>query len=337
MMNKGICVAGDLIVDILYPTNGWPNEGELVHIEEGISRSTGGCVSNTIVDIARLDPEMPLYAVGKIGADAEGKLIMDTLGQYKNIDLSHVSAEGISALTVVIADEATSQRTFFAYPGANGKFTEEDIDWDRLDCDIFHIGYILLLNALDTEDPEYGSRMAKLLHMAQERGMKTSVDVVSEASDRFKKFVRPALRYCDYCIINEIEAAQTTGITLRDENDELIYDNIPLALKAMKEMGVSTWAVIHSVEGGFGLDENNNYHTIKGLKLPKGYIKGTVGAGDAFCAGVLCGAEKGYTLDKAIELGTASAVVSLRAANATDGMCTEAEAMQIYNELKPNC
>ena len=333
-MGKGICVAGNMIVDILYPTNGWPKQGQLVHIQDGIERSTGGAVCNVIIDLAKLDPEMPLYAMGKNGVDSEGDLIMEMLGKYKNINCDHVVREGISAFTLVLSDQISKERTFFTYLGANGKWTEEDIDWDKLDCNILHVGYILLLNALDQEDAEYGSKMARLLASAKKHGIKTSIDVVSEASDRFCKLVPPALKYSDYCIINEIEAGQTTGIPLRDENDQLIKENLPLALKRMKEMGVSTWAVIHTPEGGYGLDENNNYVEKASLRLPEGYIKGSVGAGDAFCAGVLYGAEKGYKLEDSIVLGIASAACSLSEASATDGMRSEAEVIKLYNSLR---
>ncbi|MBQ8507895.1 MAG: carbohydrate kinase family protein [Clostridia bacterium] len=333
-MGKGICVAGNMIVDILYPTNGWPKQGQLVHIQDGISRSTGGAVCNTIIDLAKLDPEMPLYAMGKNGVDAEGDLIMEMLGRHKNINCDNVVREGISAFTLVLADQISKERTFFTYLGANAKWDESDIDWDKLDCNILHVGYILLLNALDQPDDEYGSKMARLLHSAKEHGIKTSIDVVSEASDRFRKLVPPALKYADYCIINEIEAGQTTGIELRDANDKLIKENIPLALKRMKELGVTTWAVIHTPEGGYGLDENNNYIEKDSLRLPEGYIKGSVGAGDAFCAGVLCGAEKGYKLEDAIVLGIGSAACSLSEASATDGMRSEEEVLKLYNSLR---
>ena len=333
-MGKGICVAGNMVVDILYPTQGWPKQGQLVHIQDGISRATGGCLCNVIIDLAKLDPEMKLYALGRNGRDAEGDLIMEQLRAYPNIDTKSIICEGISAFTLVLADQISKERTFFTYLGANARFTEDDVDWDKLDCDLLHIGYILLLNALDQEDAEYGSKMARLLHHAQQRGIKTSIDVVSEASDRFNRLVVPALKYTDYCIINEIEASQTTGIPLRDENDALIRENIPRVLKRMKELGVSTWAVIHCPEGGFGIDENDNYVERESLHLPEGYIKGSVGAGDAFCAGVLCGAEKGEKLESAIELGIASAAASLSEANATDGMRSEAEVRRLYAELR---
>ena len=52
-MKKGICCAGNMIVDITYPIETWPKQNELTHITEGITRSTGGSVCNTISDLAR--------------------------------------------------------------------------------------------------------------------------------------------------------------------------------------------------------------------------------------------------------------------------------------------
>ena len=46
--------------------------------------------------------------------------------------------------------------------------------------------------------------------------MKTSVDVVSEDSDRYHRVVTPALQYADYCIVNEIEAGRTAGFKVRE-------------------------------------------------------------------------------------------------------------------------
>ena len=34
-MKKGICVAGDMLVDITYPIERWPAQSELTHITEG--------------------------------------------------------------------------------------------------------------------------------------------------------------------------------------------------------------------------------------------------------------------------------------------------------------
>lgn len=334
-MKKGICCAGNMIVDITYPIATWPKEGELTHITEGIQNSTGGSVCNTISDLARLDPKLHLVASGYAGHDAEGDFILQEMGKYPNIDLSQVRRDGRTSFTAVMSNNQTKERTFFQHAGANAYYGEKDLDWDKLDVDIFHIGYILLLPALDAGDDEYGTKMARLLHNAQQRGFKTSIDVVSESGDRFKKLVTPALKYANYCIINELEAQQTTGILLRDENNNLIKEKLPLALQKLKELGVSTWAVIHCPELGCGIDEKGEYHIVPSLKLPKGYIKGTVGAGDAFCAGILYAAEKDLPMAEALKLGACTAAASLSEVSASDGVKSAQEVILLYQQYGP--
>lgn len=332
-MKKGIAVAGNMIVDMLYPINGFPRPGELTTIVSDMTRATGGCLCNDIIDMAALDPSLKLTALGRVGTDEAGDYLLEGMRVWPNIDLSQIKREGTTSYTLVMADEVSKQRSFYQCRGANAAFCEADIDWDRLDVSLLHIGYILLLDALDAPDEAYGTKMARLLHTARQHGIRTSIDVVTEAGERFRHIVRPALRYTDYCIINEAEAQATTGVQLVDGEGKLIRENMIEALKIMKSLGVSTWAVIHCPEGGFGLDESDDYVEIPGLKLPKGYIKGSVGAGDAFCSGVLYAAWKGMGLDDAIELGTAAAACSLSQPGATEGMRGYEEAMRLYKSL----
>lgn len=333
-MKKGICIAGNLIVDITYPIEHWPRESELTTITEGITNSVGGAVCNDIVDLAKLDPELPLEALGMIGEDAEGDYILQELGKHKNIDLSRLVRKGRTSFTAVMSDNVTKNRTFFHYRGTNALFDESCIPWDQLNSEIFHIGYILLLDALDQEDPEYGTKMARLLCHAQEKGLKTSIDVVSEAGNRFKKIVSPALKYTDYCVINELEAQQVTGVTLREDDGTLHPENMQAALEQIKALGVSTWAVIHCPEGAFCLDEENNYFSSPSLRIPTSDIKGTVGAGDAFCSGILYGAWKKWDLKESVRLATCAAVAALSERGATEGLRSLEEVMK-FEEKYP--
>lgn len=331
-MKKGICCAGNIIVDITYPIETWPNQSELTHITEGITTSTGGSVCNTITDLARLDPQLRLVASGFAGHDPEGEFILNEMRKYPYIDLSQIRRDGRTSFTAVMSNNKTKERTFFQHAGANAFYCDGHIDWEKLDVDIFHIGYILLLPALDAEDEEYGTKMAHLLHKVQKRGIKTSIDVVSESGDRFARLVTPVLKYTDYCIINELEAQQTTGIALRDENNVLIEDNFPIVLNQLKKLGVSTWAVIHCPEVGYGIDENNVCYRVPSLKLPAGYIKGTVGAGDAFCAGILYAAEMGMGMKEALKLGACTAAASLSEVSASDGVKTVGKVLKLYEQ-----
>lgn len=333
-MKKGICVAGNLIVDITYPIEGWPSQSELTTITDGITQSIGGAVCNVITDLARMDAGLPLEALGVIGKDPEGDFILEQLERHPNINLSLLKRRGKTSFTAVMSDNETKVRTFFQYRGANALFDESCIDWDAIHAELLHVGYILLLDALDQEDDTYGTRMARLLKAAQDRGIKTSVDVVTETGDRFKKLVPHALKYTDYCIINELEAQQITGILLRDEQGKLYPEHMKEALIKIKDLGVSTWAVIHCPEGGFGLDEEGTYIELDSLMLPKGYIKGTVGAGDAFCAGILYGVQGKWTLERSVRLGICAAAASLSEAGATEGLRPVSQVMELEEKYQ---
>lgn len=319
-MEKGIAVAGNMIVDTIYRVEQYPKLGQLTSIENPITKATGGALCNVIVDLAKLDRAVKLTALGVIGEDTDGDFIKQQLSKHPNIDLSQVVQHGTTSFTAVMSDLQTKQRTFFHFRGANASFSEQHIDWDMLEVDILHIGYLLLLDALDEIDDDFGTKMARLLAHAQARGIKTSIDIVTDAEGRFKSIVPPALKYTDYCVINEVEAEGTTGISLRKEG-HLMIENIPNALQALKNMGVAKWVVIHSPEGGFGLDCDTGEIVIKqSLSLPEGYIKGTVGAGDAFCSGIIYSAYKEQALWEAIELAVSCAACSLSEPGATEGM-----------------
>ena len=97
----------------------------------------------------------------------------------------------------------------------------DDLEFSKTKARLFHLGYLLLLDALDEKDVRFGTKAARLLAAAQAAGLKTSVDVVSEDSNRFGRIVLPVLKYVDYCILNEIEAGKTTGFKIRQDNGAL--------------------------------------------------------------------------------------------------------------------
>jgi sugar/nucleoside kinase (ribokinase family) len=290
----------------------------------------GGAVCNCSVDLAILDPTMRVQALGFVGDDESGDYILKELGRYPGIDLGMVAKRGQTSFTDVMTEEATGERTFFTYKGADSLLLPEDFDFARMRASILHIGYIMLLDGLDAEDSHYGTKMARVLHDARQAGLGTSIDVVSEAGDRFGRLVPPSLKYADYCTINETEASMITGVPLRDDQESLIHENLPKACEALKSMGVAKWATIHAPEMSAGIDTDGKYFALRSLCLPEGFIKGSVGAGDAFVSGVLLTAARGGSLGEAIELGTAVAACSLSEPGATEGVRDLSETMSFY-------
>lgn len=304
----GIAVAGSILVDKLNEINAYPASGELTKIIS-LSRAVGGCVPNTGIDIKRVDHTIPVKAIGKIGRDSEGDFLVDTL-ESNGVDTSLLVRGNASTSFTDVMSIVGGQRTFFTYPGACADFGYEDVDFENLDVKMLHLGYFLLLDKVDAGDGE------KILKKAQEMGIKTSIDLVSENSDRYH-IVKNCLKYTDNVIINELEAAMIAGIEPKSENLEKIAH-------AIKEMGVSDRVIIHMPETGVCLSDNG-FFELPSWDLPRGFIKGKTGAGDAFCAGALIGIYRGLDEMGILTLASKAATVSLSAPDSIGGMVSEAE------------
>jgi len=214
----------------------------------------------------------------------------------------------------------SGRRTFFHARGANALWDGADLDFQKLNVRIFHLGYLLLLDALDKPDARLGTQAARLLARAQAAGVRTSVDVVSEDSDRFARIVNPALKHVDYCILNEIEAGKTTGFKIRLPDGKLDTVALRHAAGALLQQGVRELVVVHFPEGAFARTRKGDDFWQPALKLPPKYIAGTAGAGDAFCAGVLYGLHESWDLQRCLLTGVCIAAASLADATCTTGV-----------------
>ena len=204
------------------------------------------------------------------------------------------------------------------------------MDVSKLNCDLLHIGYILLLDMFDAEDVEYGTVMARFLHEIQNAGIKTSIDVVSDNSADFGKKIIPVLKYCNYAIMNEIECCNVWKLEAYKPDGRIYKENIKLAMKKMAEAGVRDKVIVHSKKMSFVLDAVSGAFTeVCSLKIPESEIKGSVGAGDAFCAGCLYGIYNVFSDQKILEFASAAAACSLSAVNSIDGMKSAEEVMQM--------
>lgn len=327
MARNGICVAGSLIADRFFEMDSYPREGFLATVRSGATHIGGS--GNLILDLAKLDDTLPVKVCAVVGEDESGAALMEVLGRYGNIDTADIVKEGESAVTLVMNAMDTKQRTFFFVSGAADLFDGTKVHWKNISSKIFHLEYLLLMKKVDAWDPEYGTHGARILARAKEEGMITSIDMVSEQSDRVKSVVRPALKYTDICCINESEAEAITGIsvTSRESAEE--------ALRALRALGVSRWAVIHSPKYNYGYDiAKDQMVYVESLKLPDGFIKGTTGAGDAFCSGILYGAHQDETLEASMKFATACAACSLSESNGTDGMRSRDEVLSVLRQYK---
>ena len=332
MERKGIIAAGNMLVDHVHQIVQWPERGwlaEIIHSE----RATGGAPLNVLLTLAKMHVGLPLQAVGLIGEDSDGDYIMAMLDQY------HVNRQRVQRTTFAptsmsqVMTDPSGQRTFFHSPAANRLL---DLPaFDRLDASmkIFHLGYLLLLDSLDLPDDEFGTRSARLLAQMREQGYETSLDLVSRKGDpRYQPLVLPALRYVDYLVINELEAGEFSGLDMRNGNDAPDIDHIALAASQLLAAGVKQRVVIHCPEGAWGEAPGEPGQWIASKQLEQEEIIGSVGAGDAFCAGFLYGCHEAWPLTDSIQLAHACARASLLAANAIDGAKTLEELKTLIHD-----
>lgn len=176
--------------------------------------------------------------------------------------------------------------------------------------------------------------MARFLHSVQAKGIRTSVDVVSDSSGNFAEKVSPALKYCDYAIVNEIEGCAVSGLSPRDESGKILVENIQKSLVHFMELGVRRRAVIHCPEAGFCMDRDTGFCVVPSLSLPDGYIKGSVGAGDAFCAGCLHEIYLEHSAEEMLEYAAAAAAANLSQTDATSGMKPADELRRLAAEFE---
>ena len=302
--SRRVVLAGNILLDVVKRIDVWPEQGHLATILDQ-QRACGGSVCNSGVFLKTLDPSMEVCACGKVGADEYGAWLRAFL-EGKGLDVSRVRQTDAAptSYTDVMSVAGTGERTFFHARGANALFTPDDIDLDALGCDLFHLGYLLLLDGLDAADPEYGTVAARLLHDVQARGIPTSLDLVSEQSDRFARIVRPALKYCDYLVVNEFEGEQATGISCRDASGKVSAEALRRIAEALLALGVRRSVTLHCPDMGVTLTADGEFAAVGSLKLPPGWINGAVGAGDAFCTGVTIGLSYGKSMEESVRIGT---------------------------------
>lgn len=309
---RKIVTAGSILVDRINSVDAYPKSGELAQIRS-VSRAAGGLVSNTGRDIRILAPEIPVAACGMVGDDDDGRFATDALAAC-GMDISGVAAtrDAPTSFTDVVSVEG-GERTFFTYPGASALWGYGEFPFDIVEKDdIVLLGYFLLLAKIDAGDGK------RILHELKARGAKTAIDLVTENSDRYG-LVRECLADVDCLIVNESEAASIAVAS----GDTALHG----VAQSLLDLGVRERVVIHHPAGAVSLAKSGKWTERPSIDVPKGFIKGKTGAGDAFCAGALVGIFKELSEEEILDLGSLAAIGALSAPGATEGM-------KSINELK---
>jgi sugar/nucleoside kinase (ribokinase family) len=303
----GLLAAGNFIVDHVKIIDAYPQQDMLANILSE-SQSNGGGPYNVLKDLAAMQVGFPLEACGLVGDDENGRWIgADCLAHGIGIEQLQRSSNLATSYTDAMTVQSSGRRTFFHQRGANALFDVDHCNVERTSARLLHLGYLLLLDRLDTFDADGQTRAAKLLAKAKSVGLETSVDVVSTEHPHFREIVLSALPFTDHLILNEVEASRVVQSTLNAQDASALL----AAAEQLLAAGVQRSVTIHTEHGAVAVTRQGDQAMQASLHLPEGFSKGATGAGDAFAAGLLYGLHEDWPLQERLRLAVCTAAASL--------------------------
>lgn len=319
----GVLCAGSVIVDLAKVIDAYPEIDHLATIEQ-VSMSTGGPGLNMAVDLRMLGAGFPVGLHGVVGDDQHGAFLMAECARL-NIDTAGVSTvSGIAtSFTDAMVERDGGRRTFFHHIGANALWDASTADLEALGARILHAGAPGLHSLMDARTPDGGNGWSALLRRARAAGLRTNMELVDIAPDRMAEVVLPCLPHLDSIVINELEAGALTGVQVATDggvDDPVDWPVLEATVARLIELGVSRLAVVHFPAGCVAGAPSGRIWRQGSVRLRREEVCNTVGAGDAFAAGVILGLHEGWPVENCLRLGVASAAACVRSPSTSDGI-----------------
>lgn len=260
----------------------------LVFCEEPLQLVLGGNGANCAYALAGLGA--PTSLCSAVGADELGRIVHDWLAE-QGVGLAgfvhHPSCA--TAYTTIVSDRSRN-RLAFHHPGALAAYTLADIPVELL------AGASVVLATGFTIMPQLRpAGFAQALTTAREHGALTALDIgPAIGNPTALAELAPLLESVDYLIANRHELSICTGETSVERGAQTL-------------LAAGARCVIVK-QGGAGA---TLFQPGRQVHVPAFAVEvySTVGAGDAFNAGLLFARQQGATLEEAVRFGNAAAAL----------------------------
>jgi sugar/nucleoside kinase (ribokinase family) len=302
---RGIVLAGTVVLDVIHMIEHWPDEEQIAFIRATIE-APGGPPHNAAAGLVKLGATFPVVMIGIVGDDAHGDTFV-AKAKAHGLDTSHmrrVSGVGTD-VTLVMTSMTTARRTFFVHPGANATMIPAHMLPPHDQGKIYYLGSPGISTSMDASD---GWRTA--FSAARAIGYKTCMELCPVPPELQRAQSLPCLPLLDYFVINDSEAEILSGLPVSQNgkfNAELAFT----AAQKLFDLGVCELVGIHHPDGAIGLRKSGEKAYAPSVNVPQLEVAGTVGAGDAFYAGMLFGIHEEWSLEKSLALANAAAATSL--------------------------
>lgn len=314
-MKKDVTIIGAAIMDVL----AGPVEKSVFKKGSQPVESTrlafGGDALNEAVVLSQLGLKVEL--ISKVGDDEAGKRVLDFL-QEKRVDVTKVKTEvdletGINIVLVT----PDGERMFLTNPnGSLRKLSEADV-MEQLDsaADIVCMASMFVSPLLDIPAMERIFQKIK-----SKPGRILVADMTTAKNGETLADIAGLLKYIDYLIPNEAEAARLTG-----ETD--VYRNAELFL----EHGASCVVIKLGKKGCLICTKDKK---VEIPAYPHVKLVDTTGAGDSFVAGFIWGLKNGMPLEECARFGCAVASCTVEKLGANAAVDSAELPTKRYEEMK---
>ena len=233
--------------------------------------------------------------LGKIGADRNGDLVIDSL-QKKGVmtDLIIRSADFNTGATIVL--NFSEDRAMVTYPGAMDHLTIHDIQADHLrSARHLHFSSFFI-------QPGIRPDIIKLFGQAKSLGLTTSLDPQWDPAEKWDFDYRNILPFVDIFLPNEVELKHITGMDKLEDAVDAVHDSCNVMVVKNGSQGSTL------------------YHMGK-INHTKPYLNTSVvdaiGAGDSFNAGFIFKYLSGKSYEECQQFGNLMGAVCTTQAGGT--------------------
>jgi ribokinase len=303
---KKICVIGSINMDLVASMKNFPAPGEAV-ICNSFNEYTGGKGANQAIGLGRLGSDVAF--VGKVGNDDYGECLLGNLIKNNvNVECTFKSNDIHSGISMIFIN-SDGQNCIAHHPGANGSLSFEDVEKA---ANMIYSTDIILLQLEIPLDLNF--------FIIKENNKKGKTIILDPAP--FSTIPDEIFPLVSVITPNRIEIERMTGIKVNNKDDSL------KACKILLKKGVKN--VINKIDEYGVFLMNKDFNTfIKPLDVK---AIDTVGAGDAFNAGLAYSLSRGKDLISSAKVANLIGAISVTKKGAQDSLPSREETYRFLLE-----
>jgi ribokinase len=295
---KPIVVVGSINMDLVSHAHHLPRPGETI-VGTSFNLHSGGKGANQAVAVARLGH--PSILLGKIGSDAFGQQLLETLRGY-GVDTQHIEVSNGSSGTATIVVDDDGENCIVVTPGANLDVTPSYLD-DKMDV-LRSAGMVLAQLEIPLQTVEW------LAAVCEEAGIPLILDPAPA-----RPLPQSLLARVAWFTPNETEAgfyAQSAAA-----NDGLV--------NRLKATGIRNLILKRGPKGALLAEANNSQQWIEAF--PVSALDSTA-AGDAFNGAFAVAMARGYAPTESAYFAAAASAISVTREGAQPSLASSEETQE---------